>query len=191
MKNCSISKLFLPCFFTTIVFLLSSCNLQRGNLYPTKIDSKIYNNILNNSTGELFLSFVDTTYIKTYSLGKYLIIQSVLEGPSGISSNFYHYLIFDTMNSQALTFMSISNNIGNVYIRDSVLYVDIIDYKENFEMDEDYFEKKNAIFLLKHNILSNKNFELEMIKCSTIVLLWEDAYSWPQRVRGRVIQHQM
>ena len=167
--------------YSSLVFNISSCAsyskkyIYPENTYNTQLKN-FYNDTTSNETIKYF-SYVDTTKISKFKLNNFIILQSVLKGPSGKASNFYHYLIYDTISMKSLTFMSLSNNINNIFCYNNSVYINMVDYKEDVFDDEAYFENKESVFNIFYTLLDLEKEELQIISKKVIKIKWEKVFS--------------
>ena len=118
---------------------------------------------------------------KYYLLGKFLIVNCMLVGPSGWASNFRHYFIIDVNNRRDVYIMSLSNNINNFYLFDD-LTVNSIEYPDRFWHDEEFFDHffdaKSTTFKLINTIIETDSLSPISSKEFEKTIKWKDVYEY-------------
>ena len=112
-----------------------------------------------------------------YRLENLFIVRCMLVGPTGWSSNFQHYLIMDTTTHINFYFRSLSNDMNNVYLNGN-LVVNSVEYKDQFNEDEDYFKSKKASFKLIRTTLSPADLQVKTTTETERTLPWEEVYEF-------------
>lgn len=118
---------------------------------------------------------------KYYLLGKFLIVNCMLVGPSGWASNFRHYFIIDVNNRRDVYIMSLSNNINNFYLFDN-LTVNSIEYPDKFFHDEEFlnhfFDAESTTFKLVNTTIETDSLSTIAVKESEKTIKWKDVYDY-------------
>lgn len=118
---------------------------------------------------------------KYYLLGKFLIVNCMLVGPSGWASNFRHYFIIDVNNRRDVYIMSLSNNINNFYLFDN-LTVNSIEYPDKFFHDEEFlnhfFDAESTTFKLVNTTIETDSLSTIAVKESEKTIKWRDVYEY-------------
>lgn len=111
-----------------------------------------------------------------YRLGDFYVVRCELAGlVSGDVSNFQHYFVIDVQNRKDFYFMSLSDNMKNVYLYDD-LVVNSVDYADGFSGDARYFKKKKATFKLITQRISTKDLQVKTTEKSYAKLGWKEVY---------------
>ena len=117
---------------------------------------------------------------KYYLLGKFLIVNCMLVGPSGWASNFRHYFIIDVNNRRDVYIMSLSNNINNFYLSDN-LTVNSIEYPDMFfhgRVSEHFFDAESTTFKLINTTIETDSLSTIAVKESEKTIKWKDVYDY-------------
>lgn len=117
---------------------------------------------------------------KYYLLGKFLIVNCMLVGPSGWASNFRHYFIIDVNNRRDVYIMSLSNNINNFYLFDN-LTVNSIEYPDMFfhgRVSEHFFDAESTTFKLINTTIETDSLSTIAVKESEKTIKWKDVYDY-------------
>ena len=111
-----------------------------------------------------------------YRLGNYYVVRCMLAGlASGYGSNFQHYFVIDVQNRKDFYFMSLSDNMKNVYLYDDLI-VNRVDYADGFSGDARYFKRKKATFKLITQRISTKDLQVKKTEKSYAKLGWKEVY---------------
>ena len=111
-----------------------------------------------------------------YRLKDYYVVRCELKGlVSGDVSNFQHYFVIDVQNRKDFYFMSLSDNMKNVYLYDD-LVVNSVDYADGFSGDARYFKRKKATFKLITQRISTKDLQVKTTEKSYAKLGWKEVY---------------
>jgi len=117
---------------------------------------------------------------KYYLLGKFLIVDCMLVGPSGWASNFRHYFIIDVNNRRDAYIMSLSNNINNFYLFDN-LTVNSIEYPDMFfhgRVSKHFFDAESTTFKLINTTIETDSLSTIAVKESEKTIKWKDVYEY-------------
>ncbi|MCQ2276535.1 MAG: hypothetical protein MJZ87_06305 [Bacteroidales bacterium] len=118
---------------------------------------------------------------KYYLLGKFLIVNCMLVGPSGWASNFRQYFIIDVNSHRSVHIMSLSNNINNFYLFDN-LTVNSIEYPDRFwhdtEFFDHFFDAESTTFKLINTIIETDSLSPISTKEFEKTIKWKDVYEY-------------
>ncbi|MBR6131307.1 MAG: WG repeat-containing protein [Bacteroidales bacterium] len=113
-----------------------------------------------------------------YQLGNYYVVRCMLAGLiSGYGSNFQHYFVIDVQNRKDFYFMSLSNNMKNMYIAGDLI-INSVDYADGYNDDSQYFKKKKATFKLTTQRISTTDLQVKKTKQSDDKLDWREVSGW-------------
>lgn len=115
-----------------------------------------------------------------YLLGKFLVVNCMLVGPSGWASNFHHFFIVDVNNRRDVYIMSLSNNINNFYLFDN-LTVNSIEYPDKFfhgRVSEHFFDAESTTFKLINTTIETDSLSTIAVKESEKTIKWKDVYDY-------------
>lgn len=116
-----------------------------------------------------------------YLLGKFLVVNCMLVGPSGWASNFHHFFIVDVNNRRDAYIMSLSNNINNIFLSDN-LTVNSIEYPDKFFHDEEFlnhfFDAESTTFKLVNTTIETDSLSSIAVKESEKTIKWKDVYDY-------------
>lgn len=163
-------------------FMQVPVTFKNDTLYPKPItDSSLINTLsamLRNKTFSQedfhLLNIEEADYFR---LKNFYIVRCMLVGPSGWSSNFQHYIIMDTTTNINFYFMSLSNDMNNVYLNGNLI-VNSVEYKDQFNEDENYFKRKRASFKLISTTLSPADLQVKTTTEMERTLPWEEVYGF-------------
>lgn len=118
---------------------------------------------------------------KYYLLGKFLIVNCMLVGPSGWASNFRQYFIIDVNSHRSVHIMSLSNNINNFYLFDNLI-VNSIEYPDRFwhdaEFFDHFFDAESTTFKLINTIIETDSLSPISTKEFEKTIKWKDVYEY-------------
>lgn len=157
----SLTVLFTSCFHT---------KKQHDVIYPQNIE--ISNQTIQRVDSLMYC--MDYSKLKLYMLGDYYIFRSILCGPLGRASNYYHFLLLNNDFSNPVYVMSLSSNTNNIWIENDSLFIDLLDF-----VDEEYdsgicFDGDTSNFVLYHTCLSIPSFTIDTISENNVRLAWKD-----------------
>ena len=185
-KNKTICNL---CYSLTVLFFFSCTPVKNGTrdekLYPKEIEiNPEMGKKLENYDPDFFC-YMDTEEMKLYSLGDYLIFQSVLTGPTGRGSNYYYQLLVNKDFSKDMFFMSLSGEIRNVWLSKDTLFINLLDFDDEAYYNGEYFLYDSCDFVLTRTKKSTSSFSLDTIDTKKIRIMWKDAvtYTIPDATR--------
>lgn len=167
-----------------VEFAWKSAAPTGDTLYPVPVtDSvqrhKIIGMLENKSVLQKDFSTCNLEEAEYFRLGDYLLVKCILVGPSGWSSNLYHYFIIDLANRKDFYFGSFSKNQNNIFLSND-LVVNSLVYSDRFFSDEDFFENffKNdpTTFKLIRQRLSTSTLQVDSEFEKDTILMWSDAY---------------
>lgn len=156
--------------------LLISCEHNPTSSYPTPIQISDVGTRKVEALNPVFYSVIDLSRMKTYSIGEYVIFQSILFGPLGRSSNYNHYLLTDKGYSKQVYFMSISSAINNIWTSNDTVFVDLLDFDEETYYNETWLDDDSCKYILHHLFLSEPSFFLDTITREEVFLRLEETY---------------
>ncbi len=164
-ENYSPTDTLYPILITDSTKINQITNLLRNKFIPQEEDFKLFNL----EEGEYYI------------LGKYLIVNCMLVGPSGWASNFHHYFIIDVSNRRDVYIMSLSNNINNFYLFDN-LTVNSIEYPDRFwhdaEFFDHFFDAESTTFKLINTVIETDSLSLISTKEFEKTIKWKDVYEY-------------
>lgn len=128
-----------------------------------------------------YYSVIDVSRMRIYSLGGYYLAQSILCGPSGRASNYYHYLLTDSSFSSHTYFMSLSSEISNIWIDGDSLFVDLLDFIDEAYYNGVYSNCDNCDYFIFNMKLSTPSFELDTISEEKVSLGWNELITFSRQ----------
>lgn len=164
-----------------VVMLLSmSCISTKlgsaGKIYPYEVSETT---LLKGQLEEMS-NVMDISRVKFYYLGGYYISQSILSGPSGRASNYYHYILSDTNFLKEVYFMSLSSEINNIWMERDTLFIDILDFVDELYDRGEYFSSDTCDFNLYHLRLLVLPFSLDTSSEEKVHLVRKDLTCFPR-----------
>lgn len=163
-ENYSPKDTVYPILITDSTKINHITNLLRNKFVPQEEDFELFNL----EEGEYYL------------LGKFLIVNCMLVGPSGWASNFHHYFIIDVSNRRDIYIKSLSNNINNFYLFDN-LTVNSIEYPDDFfhgRVSEHFFDAESTTFKLINTIIETDSLSTLSVKEFEKTIKWKDVYTY-------------
>ncbi len=164
-ENYSPKDTVYPILITDSTKINHITNLLRNKFVPQEEDFELFNL----EEGEYYL------------LGKFLIVNCMLVGPSGWASNFHHYFIIDVSNRRDIYIKSLSNNINNFYLFDN-LTVNSVEYPDRFWHDDDFFDHffnaESTTFKLVNTIIETDSLSPISTKEFEKTIKWKEVYEY-------------
>jgi len=168
-----------------VLFLGEETYSPTDTVYPILITDSTKINRITNLLRNKFVPQEDFEVFnleegKYYLLGKFLIVNCMLVGPSGWASNFRHYFIIDVNNRRDVYIMSLSNNINNFYLFDN-LTVNSIEYPDMFfhgRVSEHFFDAESTTFKLINTTIETDSLSTIAVKESEKTIKWKDVYDY-------------
>lgn len=164
-ENYSPKDTVYPILITDSTKINHITNLLRNKFVPQEEDFELFNL----EEGEYYL------------LGKFLIVNCMLVGPSGWASNFHHYFIIDVSNRRDIYIKSLSNNINNFYLFDN-LTVNSVEYPDRFWHDDDFFDyffnAESTTFKLVNTIIETDSLSPISTKEFEKTIKWKEVYEY-------------
>ena len=164
-KNYSQTDTVYPILITDSTKINHITNLLRNKFVPQEEDFELFNL----DEGEYYL------------LGKFLVVNCMLVGPSGWASNFRQFFIIDVNNRRSVHIMSLSNNINNFYLFDNLI-VNSIEYPDRFWHDDEFFDHffnaESITFKLIYTIIETDSLSPISTKEFEKTIKWKDVYEY-------------
>lgn len=111
-----------------------------------------------------------------YRLGDFYVVRCMLKGlASGYGSDFQHYFVVDVQNRKDFYFMSLSDNMKNIYLYGNLI-VNSVDYADGYYEDAKYFKRKKATFNLITQSISTKDLQVKKTEKSDAKFGWKEVY---------------
>jgi hypothetical protein len=169
-----------------VLFLGEETYSPTDTVYPILITDSTKINRITNLLRNKFVPQEDFEVFnleegKYYLLGKFLIVNCMLVGPSGWASNFSQFFIIDVKNHRNVHIMSLSNNINNFFLSDNLI-VNSIEYPDKFFYDaeffDNFFKEENTTFKLINTTIETDSLSTMAVKESEKTIKWKDVYDY-------------
>ena len=113
-SNCSVPD------YDGVLFPINENYSSTDTIYPIRITDSVQINYIveelrNKLVPQKDYNIYNLEEGEFYLLGKFLVVNCMLVGPSGWASNFSQFFIIDVKNHRNVHIMSLSNNINNFF----------------------------------------------------------------------------
>ena len=96
----------------------------------------------------------------------FLFLLSTTKNPTGLDTNFFHWIILNNAGSVIANLVSFSNNINNCYKKEGNLHFVVYDYDEEFfiKRQDNFIPIVERDYIVKDNLVLDKEhkFYVEM-----------------------------
>ena len=188
-NNTIMKRIQLNGFIIIAAVLLNiSCTHLSGDgdikIYPVEVENTQEITKMIEDAAPSYFNIIDIYRLKVYSLGEYYITQSILCGPSGRASNYYHYLLMDKDYSKKAYFMSLSSEINNVWIERDTLFANLLDFIDEAYDNGEYSNCKKCKYAVCHMKLISSSFVLDVVSEEEVCLWQKDLDKYLSLYRG-------
>jgi len=179
-SNCSVPD------YDGVLFPINENYSSTDTIYPIRITDSVQINYIveelrNKLVPQKDYNIYNLEEGEFYLLGKFLVVNCMLVGPSGWASNFSQFFIIDVKNHRNVHIMSLSNNINNFFLSDNLI-VNSIEYPDKFFYDaeffDNFFKEENTTFKLINTTIETDSLSTMAVKESEKTIKWKDVYDY-------------
>ena len=157
--------------------LLGGCRMPHGEacgkVYPTEVEvSPELRQFVQDS-----MSCYDMDKMKEYTLGDYRILRSILCGPTGMASNFQHYLLLDRGHTRRFYFMSLTDEMRNIWMEHDTLFINLLEYDSEAYDNGAYLDQETCPYTLLRLRLNPSTFSIDTLETRTIEMELSEVWS--------------